>query len=122
MSRNAFVILLSAFTVTMSLGVIADGVQVKGDTLVSMVSGKTYTGTASNGNQWSTTYKDDGEMHVRLLNKNWSDSGTWEIKDDRVCSERSKRSYTCYELMRISDDEYLWVDERGQGTKSSGPQ
>jgi len=58
---------------------------------------------------------------VRLLNKNWSDSGTWEIKDDRVCSERTKRTYMCYEVMRVSGDEYEWVDERGQTTQSSGP-
>jgi hypothetical protein len=121
MGKSVFVLLLGALTTTVTLDVLAQGVQLKGDTLVSSITGKKFTGTSSSGNPWEATYTDDGKLHVRLLNKNWSDSGTWEIKDDRVCSERTKRTYMCYEVMRVSGDEYEWVDERGQTTKSSGP-
>jgi len=121
MRKSGFVLFLGAFIATLSLGVFADGVRVTGDALLANVSGKKYTGTSSSGNEWESTYMKDGKYQVRLLNKDWSDSGTWEIKEDRVCSARTKRTYMCYELMRVSDDEYVWVDERGESSKSSGP-
>lgn len=121
MLKFAFVLFLGALGASVSLGVFAEGVQITGDALVAAVSGKRFTGTSTRGNPWEATYTEDGKLHVRLLNKSWSDYGTWDLKGDRVCSERSKRTYMCYEVMRVSDDEYLWVDDRGQSTKSSGP-
>ena len=121
MSKSIVAFFVGALFAAASFIVLADGVQLKGDELVKSVSGKKFTGTSSNGNEWESTYVEGGEYRVRLLNKNWSDAGTWEINDDRLCSERTKRALICYELMRVSNDEYEWVDERGQGQKSSGP-
>ena len=121
MRKSVVTLSIGALFAAVSFVVFAEGVQLKGDDLVMSVSGKKFTGTSSRGNQWESSYMEDGKMHVRLLNKDWSDSGTWEINDDRVCSERTKRALMCYELMRVSDDEYHWVDERGQTQISSGP-
>ena len=101
--------------------VLAEGVQLKGDALVMSISGKTYTGTTQRGGTWEATYSNDGTFQVRVLNSSWSDKGTWEVKEDMICSERSERSYMCYQLMRVSDDEFHWVDERGETQKSSAP-
>lgn len=106
-------------SVVLNSGVNAEGARLKGNDLTTVVAGKTYSGTTRNGGTWEATYSDDGRLDVRVLNSSWSDSGTWEIKDDRVCSERSKRAYMCYEVMRISDKEYDFVDERGETSKST---
>ena len=99
----------------------ADGMRLTGEALNAAISGKKFTGATSRGGTWEAAYMADGTMKVIVLNSDWSDSGTWEIKDDRVCSERTKRTYMCYEVMRVTDDNYHWVDERGQTTVSSGP-
>lgn len=99
----------------------ADGARITGGALVSSFAGKTYSGTAASGGAWEAVYAADGSYTVRMLNSNWSDEGRWEMKDDRICTERTKRARMCYEVMRVSDDEYHWIDERGETTKSSGP-
>ena len=121
MSKSIVAFFVGALFVAASFIVLAEGVQLKGDELVKSVSGKKFTGISSIGNEWESTYVEGGEYRVRLLNKNWSDAGTWEINDDRICSERSKRARMCYELVRVSDDEYHWLDERHQTQISSGP-
>ena len=121
MSKSIVAFFVGTLFAAASFIVLAQGVQLKGDELVKSVSGKKFTGISSNGNEYESTYVEGGEYRVRLLNKNWSDAGTWEINDDRVCAERGKRARMCYELMRVSNDEYEWVDERGQVQKSSGP-
>ena len=102
-------------------GASADGVRVTGAELVESISGKTYTGTTRRGGTWEASYKVDGTYDVRVLNSDWTDNGTWEVKDDRICTKRTKRAYMCFELMRVSEDEYLWVDERRETEKTSGP-
>jgi len=121
MSKSIVAFIVGTLFAAASFVVLAQGMQLKGDELVVSVSGKTFTGTSSRGDTWESSYKEDGSFEVRLLNKNWSDSGTWEIKDDRICSERTKRARMCYEVMRVSDDEYHWLDERHQTQISSGP-
>jgi hypothetical protein len=121
MSKSIVTSFVGTLFATASFIVLAQGMQLKGDELVMSVSGKTFTGTSSRGDTWESSYKEDGSFKVRLLNKNWSDSGTWNIKDDRICSERTKRALMCYELVRVSDDEYHWLDERQQTQISSGP-
>jgi hypothetical protein len=121
MSKSIVTSFVGTLFATASFIVLAQGMQLKGDELVMSVSGKTFTGTSSRGDTWESSYKEDGSFKVRLLNKNWSDSGTWDIKDDRICSERTKRALMCYELVRVSDDEYHWLDERQQTQISSGP-
>jgi hypothetical protein len=120
MNKTVLAFTLAA-TTTLAGNALAEGERLTGDALVSSISGKTFSGRTNRGGTWESTYAAGGKMDVRVLDSDWSDSGTWEIKDDRLCSERSRRSYMCYELMRVSGDEYHWVDERGQTTKSSGP-
>ncbi len=121
MSKSIVAFFVGALFAAASFIVLAQGVQLKGDELVKSVSGKKFTGMSSNGNEWESTYVEGGAYRVRLLNKDWSDAGTWEINDDRVCSERSKKARECYEVVRVSDDEYHWLDERRQTQISSGP-
>ena len=122
MFKISFAIVFWILGSVMSPVVFADGVRLTGNDLVTAVSGKKYSGTTKSGKTWVTTYFDDGKMGVLVLGTSWFDNGTWEIKSDRVCSERSERALMCYEVMRVSEDEYHWVDERGQTTKASGPE
>ena len=121
MRATALSSMLGIIAALSASGALAEDVQLKGDQLAGSISGKTYTGATQRGGTWETSYSPDGTFEVRVLNSSWSDSGTWEIKDDRICSERSKRSYMCYEVLRVSDDEYHWIDERGETQVSSGP-
>jgi len=121
MSKSIVSFFVGAIFAAASLIVLAEGLQLKGDELVMSVSGKTFTGTNLRGDTWESSYKEDGTFKVRLLNKYWSDRGTWEIKDDQICSERTKRALMCYQLVHVSDDEYHWVDERRETQVSSGP-
>lgn len=121
MLKFAFVLFLGALSASVSPGAFAEGVQITGDALLTAISGKRFTGTSSRGNDWEASYAQDGTYQVRLLNKSWSDYGTWEIKGDQLCTERSKKGYGCATMWRTSDNEIEWVDGRGQTTKASGP-
>ncbi len=102
-----------------SLSALAEGTRLTGDALKQAVHGKTFTGATSRGGVWLSSYNADGTMAVSVVNSDWSDSGTWEIKDDQVCSVRTKRSYMCYQVFEVSPGAFEWIDERRQTTKST---
>ena len=115
-----YLILALAVTATMlpATQASAEGTRITGEALRAAVEGKSYTGRTRRGGTWESTYEAGGSFKVRVLDSDWKDSGTWEIDDDRLCSERSKRGRMCYEVMKVSADEYHWVDERGETVKS----
>ena len=99
-------------------GVRAEGGKLTGDQIRSALAGTTLTGTGSRGGTWEATYAKDGTLSLIVVDSSWSDSGTWEVKGDRYCSERSKRAYRCLDVYKVSDSEFHFIDDRGQTTKA----
>lgn len=111
--------LIATSTLLTSTTAFGDGARLTGDALKQAVSGKTFTGATSRGGTWESTYQDGGAYKVVVLNSDWSDSGSWKIENDEVCSERTKRSRMCYQVTQTGSGEFEWLDERRQTTKSS---
>ena len=89
---SVLALVLAASTMVLSPGASGEGVRLTGDALAAAVNDKMYTGKTSRGGTWESRYASDGSFDVRVLDSDWSDSGTWAIEEDRVCSERSRRS------------------------------
>ena len=111
--------MIAIATVMTSTVAIAEGTRLTGDALKQAIVGKTFTGSTSSGKTWESTYKEGGSYAVEVLDSDWSDTGTWEINADEVCSERTKRSRMCYQILKVDPGEFHWVDERRQTTKST---
>ena len=117
--RAAIGTVVAVAALTTSIPASAEGTRLTGDVLKQAVTGKTFTGATSNGGVWRSTYNPDGTTSISVVNSDWSDTGTWEIKDDQVCSERTKRSYACYQVVQTGPGAFDWLDERRQTTRST---
>ena len=110
---------IAAVGITACATAFAEGTRLMGDELKSFIPGKSFTGATQRGGTWEATYNPDGTYKVWVHNSDWSDEGTWEIKDDQMCTERSKKAYSCADFYRVTDTNYHWLDSRGQTSKAT---
>ena len=117
MSTHKF--FLASFIATLLFTSVAfgKGEQITGAELKSLLPGSTMTGISSRGKSWEAKFVSNGTFTLEVPEVNFSDTGTWEIKGDGYCSERTKRGNQCFTIHHVSANDYIREDERGQGTK-----
>lgn len=91
-----------------------------GDQIRSLMPGSQAEGTSPrDGKTWYADYAEDGTYTLRVPDSNWETRGTWQIEGDLWCTERPQRPRSCRQVIPLGGDEYLFQDERGEGTKAT---
>ena len=82
---------------------------------LAFIKGKTYTSTRAQGGNPRLQFEDNGRMYG--TNQGSSDSGTWEVKDGKLCMKWRRWEYEgCGQLVRGADSKvrHMYPDPYNQ--------